>query len=211
MLIIPSILTNDIKDLIDLEKRAEGAISRVQLDVIDGKFAQNTTIDPLILKNIPTSLSFDFHLMVNEPIDWIDHCATGQNNRIIGQIEYMSDQKKFVEKVAEKGYLSGLGVDLATPVESLDTEALKKVNVVLLMSVPAGFGGQEFNLAVWDKLEKILKLKKELNLNFKICIDGGINKELANQMKTMGVDEIAIGRRIFEPDLKENLKLFNNS
>ncbi|SRR5260221_2717304 len=209
MKIIPAILTSDLNELTELEKKAEGVVDRIQIDVIDHKFADNSTVDPSVLKNIQTNLNLDFHLMVKDPIEWINHCLPGSNNRIIGQIELMQNQKDFVEKVISSGSLPGLAVDLPTNIDKLDQSVLSKIAVILLLSVPAGYGGQEFDLNVWPKIEQVLKIKKELSLNFKICIDGGITQELVKQMESAGVDEIAVGKRIFEPDLKSNLELFN--
>ncbi len=208
MKIIPAILTNDLGELTSLENIAEGAVDRIQIDVIDAKFAPNSTIDPAVLKNINTILNLDFHLMVKDPIEWIEHCVAGEKNRIIGQIEYMANQNEFIDTVLNSKSLPGLALDLPTPVDKLDKEVLSKIDVILLMSVPAGFAGQEFNLDVWTKISQIIKIRKDSNLEFKVCIDGGITKELINQMESQGVDEVAVGKRIFEPDLKENLKLF---
>lgn len=210
MKIIPAILTNDLSELTALINKGEGSVDRVQIDVIDHKFAENITVDPAILKNIATSLNLDFHLMVKGPIDWVDHCVMNKGNRIIGQIEAMDNQDEFVTKVTSMGSLPGLGVDIETSIEDIDSKVLPKLAVVLLMSVKAGWGGQEFDLSVWEKIEKITKMRKDLNLGFKICIDGGVTRELVSQMEKFGIDEVAVGKRIFEPDLKENLKTFNN-
>ena len=208
MKIIPSILTNDLSELTNLIAKAEGVVNRIQIDVIDHKFADNITVDPTILKNINTFLNLDFHLMVKDPINWIDKCTLNENSRIIGQIEEMTNQKEFVEKVMSLGSLAGLGIDLQTPVDQLDQELLSKVDVILLQSVPAGLENPEFNMSVWEKIEKIVKIRGELSLKFKILVDGGVTKELVNDMEKLGVDEFAVSKKIFEPDLKENLKLF---
>lgn len=214
MLIIPAILTNNLGELTNLLEKANGVVQRVQIDVVDNKFTDNITVDPAILRSVETSLNLDFHLMVKNPVEWINHCMSGTgkkgSTRVIGHIEYMESQKKFAEEVSHFGALPGLAVDLETPVEKLDQDVLQNIAVILLMSVPAGFGGQEFSLDVWGKIEKVGKLRKELGLNFKICVDGGITKELVTEMENMDVDEIAVGERIFEPDLKTNLMLFNN-
>src|SRR3972149_8863071 len=120
MKIIPSILTNDLSELTNLIAKAEGVVNRIQIDVIDHKFADNITVDPTILKNINTFLNLDFHLMVKDLINWIDKCTLNENSRIIGQIEEMTNQKEFVEKVMSLGSLAGLGIDLQTPVDQLD-------------------------------------------------------------------------------------------
>ena len=206
MKIIPSILTNDLHKLTDLEKKSESIVDRIQIDVIDNKFANNSTVDPSVLKDLEIKLNLDFHLMVKDPIEWIDHCLSKPENRIIGQIEFMQNQSEFVDKVKASGSLAGLAIDLPTPIENIDQGVLDKVDVVLLMSVQAGFGGQEFSLDTFPKIEKLAKIRSELNLNFKICVDGGINKQLIKDLENLGVDEVAIGQRIFEPDLKQNLE-----
>ncbi len=209
MKIIPTILTNDLSELLSLEKKAEGVVDRIQIDVIDHKFVESSTVDPSVLKDIKTNLNLDFHLMVKGPIDWIEHCIMGSQNRIIGQIEEMENQNEFVEKVIRMGSMSGLALNLPTLVEKLDQSVLSKVSVVLLLSVPAGFNGQEFDLNVWSKIDQLVRIRKELDLDFKICVDGGITQGLVNQMEKQSVDEVTVGKRIFEPDLKTNLALFN--
>src|SRR5581483_11466036 len=203
MIVIPAILTNDLDELTALLLKAERATDRVQIDVIDGKFAENETIDPQVLKNISTFLNFDFHLMVDEPVDWIDKCRSGERNRVIGQIEMMKSQGEFVQKVKERRFLAGLAIDLETPVEKLDEKVLPLVDLILLMSVKAGWGGQEFNLDVWDKIKSAVEMRKKLDADFKITVDGGVTKELISEMAGQGVNEVFVGRRIFEPDLKE--------
>ncbi len=210
MIIVPAILTNDLGEFTTLIAKAEKATNRVQIDVIDDKFSNNKTVDPELLKNISTFLSFDFHLMVSEPVNWISKCINKDTSILIGQIEMMKDQNEFVDKVKMAGSLAGLGVDLDTPIEKINKDALLKAEMLLLMSVKAGFGGQEFDLSTWDKIKQATELRKQLNAKFKISVDGGITREIVNQMQTYGVDEVYVGRRIFEPDLKENLKQFEN-
>jgi len=208
MQIIPAILTDDLAEFQSLEKEARGMVNRIQIDVIDNKFAPNTTIDPLTLKNLIANLNLDFHLMVKDPVEWISHCILQKENRIIGQIEFMPSQANFVHSVISAGCLPGLAVDLPTSLAKLDQEILPQVAVVLLMSVPAGWDHQQFSLDVWAKIEKLVKLRSELGLNFKICIDGGVTRELVTHMAEEGVDEVAVGKRIFTQSLKENLHLF---
>jgi ribulose-phosphate 3-epimerase len=201
MQIIPAILTNNPQELKDLINKAEEVVNRVQIDIIDETF-DNKTIEPTAMEHIETNLSIDFHLMSKNPTDWVEKCARGQAGRIIGQIEHMEDQLKFIAKVQEVGAQVGLGVDLETSIDHLSQEAVQSSDVILLMSVPAGHGGQIFDLRIWDKIKDLKKLKG----NFKICVDGGITRELINDLKKSGVDEIVVGKRIFEGDLKNNIE-----
>jgi pentose-5-phosphate-3-epimerase len=92
--------------------------------------------------------------------------------------------------------------------DKLDDRALALADLVLLMSVKAGWAGQEFNLSVWDKIKRMATLRKERGWGFRISVDGGVTRELVNEMAAQGVDEVFVGKRIFEPDLAENLKSF---
>lgn len=108
--VIPSILTSDAKELESMLKRYGGMVERVHIDIIDGKFADNRTIDPSALEKIDIDLKLDYHLMVKEPINWIEKCARAMADRIIGQIEMMGNQVEFVGKVQKVGTQVGLGM-----------------------------------------------------------------------------------------------------
>ncbi len=209
MQIIPAILSHDITEVKTLLSQAEGVVNRVQIDVIDKIFADNLTIFPHDLLDFETKLKLDYHLMVKNPVDWIDNCVEGSADRVIGQIEKMPDQKNFVTQVGRRNLKCGLGVDLDTPVSKLDKNVFKNLDVVLLMSVPAGFDHQEFSLSIFEKIDALRELKTKMGATFKIAIDGGVTPALVDDMLKKNVDEINVGKRVFEPDLKQNLKLLN--
>jgi ribulose-phosphate 3-epimerase len=206
--IIPAILTNDPDKLRDLLSKCEGVVERVSIDIIDGQFADNKTIDPSLLEDIETNLKIDYQLMVKEPINWIERCVRGQADRIIGHVEQMQSQQDFVDKVMGERISVGLALDLPTPVSSLDKDVLSKLDTILVMSVPAGFGGQKFSDKAIDKIRELKKLRDEGGLNFKIQDDGGITLEKVDDIHFLGVDEVSIGRRILKGDLNANVKRF---
>ena len=206
--IIPAILTNNPSEAASFIEEAQNVAKRIQFDVIDGVFANNKTLEPTFFKQAELSFEVDYHLMVKDPIKWVEKCVEGQADRIIGQVEQMSDQMEFIKKVQSVALSVGLALDIDTPVSTLSEEILESVDVVLLMSVKAGFGGQEFNLDVWDKIKELVEKRNQINHKFKICVDGGITVELAHDMHKAGVDEVAVGVRIFEGELGENIKLF---
>lgn len=211
MQIIPAILTSDLNEFTTLLSKAEIVVDRVQIDCIDGQYVTNTTVDPEVLKNIATNINFDFHLMVKEPINWISKCVNNPKTRIIGQIEFMQNQNDFINTVKKTSALAGLGIDLATAIEKLDETVLLNLDLLLIMSVNAGFDHQEFDLNVWDKIKKAVELRRSKNAKFKITVDGGVTKEIIRQMEGLGVDEVYVGKRIFDPDLKDNLRLFSEN
>ncbi len=209
--IIPAILTNNIGELKEKLAICEGIVERVQIDIIDGVFANNKTIDPSVLANIDTNLKLDFHLMVDEPINWVEKCVGLGSDRIIGQIEKMSSQVEFVGKATSAGLKVGLAIDLATPVSKLDPLILNNLDVVLVMSVKAGFGGQKFDPSALLRINELNKIRSRDNTPFRICDDGGITLEWIDDVRREVVDEVSIGKRIFKGDLADNIKKFIKS
>jgi ribulose-phosphate 3-epimerase len=208
--IIPSILTNDPAELRSLLKRCEGVAEMVSIDVIDGKFADNTTIDPLELADIDTQLKIDYQLMVVEPFNWIEKCVKGKAYRIIGHVERMSNQQEFVREIKKRGLRVGLALDLSTSIEKIE-EVHSELDVVLLMSVKAGFGGQEFDESVLDKIARLKHIRDKKGLSYKIHVDGGMTMEKVEDVHYNGADEVSVGRKLFEGDLQENIEKFQKA
>lgn len=208
--VIPAILTNDPKELEEKISRLEGLVKRVQVDVVDGVFAQNRSIGLEALTNIDTSLLIDVHLMTKDPIDWIEKSVRAMADRIIGQVEMMSDQFVFASKVQELGHQAGLAIDLDTPVSSIDPTVLINLDVILVMSVKAGFGGQAFEKSAIRKIKDLDELRAKEATPFRICVDGGINISNIKYIKEAGADEVAIGHLLFEGDLEENIAKLEN-
>lgn len=212
--IIPSILTDNLTDFGNRLKRIEeavdlngAAISKIQIDVIDGVFVNNKTVDPSLLGQPDTDLGLDFHLMVKEPVNWIEKCANTGADRIIGQIEMMQSQKEFVGRVAETGLYVGLAVDLDTPITKLDPVILTNVDVVLVMAVKAGWGGQKFDAGVLQKIKDLDEIRVRDSTPFKICVDGGETEDVINVSHFAGADEIVVGKRLFVGDIAANVKM----
>ena len=207
--IIPAILTNNPEELREMLLLCEEVkVGCVQIDIIDGVFADNKTVDPAVIQDIDTSLFLDFHLMVKEPVNWVEKCILAGANRIIGQIEMMSSQVDFVAKVTEAGAKVGLAIDIETSVSELDPVVLTNLDVVLVMSVAAGFGGQKFDERVLDKIEKLDEIRSRDKTPYAICDDGGITFENIDDARIAGVDEVSIGRRLFKGDLAVNIKKY---
>ncbi len=208
MEIIPAVLTSDPSELKYLIDLAEGNVKKVQIDIIDGIFEKNKTINPESLKYLETSILFDIQLMVKEPISWTERCVLANTDRIIGHIELMSDQLEFAEKVQSLGLKIGLGLDLDTPVEKIYPRLINDIDVILLMSTKAGFGGQKFQEKVFEKIKKLNKIRENDQSPFKICVDGGITKDQAPKLQELKVDEIAVGRRLLNENITDELKSF---
>lgn len=195
--VIPAILTADRQELTRLVGEARGRTKRLQVDIVDGVFADNKTVGPSAIESVDTALLIDFHLMVKEPIDWVEKCVSAGADRVIGQIEMMEDQVKFVEKVQEAGVEVGLAIDLETSVSELDSIILNELDVILVMSVPAGFGGQKFDKTAIDKIRELDQIRQQGMTHFRICVDGGVTENIFRKLETAGADEVSMGRRFF--------------
>ena len=203
--IIPSILTDDPSELREMIEITERSCGRVSIDIIDGVFAQNKTVDPTVLKDIDTYLKLDFQLMVKDPIKWVEKCANVGADRIIGHVEMMKDQRAFVGKVQKIGLSPGLALDLETSINKIEPGLIDSLDVILVMSVKAGFGGQDFQEKVLSKLSRLVRLTAARNASFKIHVDGGVNFDNIKDIKVSGADEVSVGRALFKGDLIGNI------
>ena len=203
--VVPSILTNDPQELKELINRCEGQVDRVSIDIIDGHFVDNKTIDPSAMNYVDTNLRLDFQLMTKNPTNWIEKCFRAQADRIIGHIELMEDQDVFVGKVQELGCRCGLAIDIDTPIKQLDYSLLADIDVILVMSYKAGFGGQDLDPVVFEKIKKLDSIRVRDDTPFRIHVDGGINKDTIKSVVENGADEVSVGRSLFDGRIKDNI------
>ncbi len=210
MEIIPSILSSDSDEAHALLTQCEGVTKRAHIDIIDSRFADNKTVTPESFADEIYRVNLDFHLMVEEPVNWIQRCIRANADRIIGQVELMEDQREFCEAVLAEDVLCGLALDLPTGVEALDESILEKLDVIVIMSVNAGFGGQVFDPKSLEKISDLYAIREEKGYHYKICDDGGVALENEAVLQKHGVDEISVGRRIYaEEGLAHNIETWN--
>ena len=215
MQIIPSILTDNPKKLSDVISKLNNVIlpngfplERIQIDINDGTFLDVKTTAPETFANLNCAQKLDFHLMVSDPIDWVDRCVRVKGDRVIGQIEHMSDQSAFIRRILELGIKAGLAVDIETELLRIDPNVIRNLEILILMTYPAGKGGQDMNEGIYDKIEQLKEIKLKGGYNFNICLDGGITLDNIKRVKLTGIDEVAIGNRIIDGDIEENLEEF---
>jgi ribulose-phosphate 3-epimerase len=207
-MIIPTILTADISQVEKKLSFLENKANRVQIDIIDGKFAQNKTIMPGDLLGLTKKNNFllDFHLMVKDPAAFLDKQDwPGETNLITAQIEAMPSQIEFVRQAKEKGFLAGLALDLKTKISKLDKQTLDLVDQVLLLGVEAGFSGQEIDPQVLSKIKDMVVWRGKERWFFKIGVDGGVDRVSLAFCHKMGAEEFYVGSAIWES--KEPIKM----
>lgn len=197
--VVPTILTKSADDLREKLDKVKELFSRVQVDIVDGKFRAECSLTPEAIES-HEGLQLDFHLMVVEPIEWVERCRKVGANLIIGQIEMMSNQIRFIEQIRLGNMKAGLAVDLDTPIAALDSEALRLVDHVLLMGYKAGFGGEVLEPSVLGKIES---MKRILTEGVELGLDGGINETNIQILKNLGVNVANVGKFLWQaPDLK---------
>ena len=203
MKITPAILTDSF---LTLQQQVEAVrysslLSTIEIDVIDGQFTENVTVTPLditVAEFVPAKLSF--HLMVEEPMDFVYECESLKEylpiERLVGQVERMSHQSDFISQVKSNGWKAGLGLDLFTPLESIDPECWGMIDCVQLLAVEAGAQGQTLHPYIFDKLHELLRTFPQRT--FQVIVDGGIKEGSMTQLRDAQVDEAVIGSALWQ-------------
>ena len=209
--ISPSILSADFSKLGDDIKRLEDSgADMIHVDVMDGHFVPNLTIGPPVIKSLRkyTKLPFDVHLMIDPVHKYIKDYSDAGADIITFHPEATENISETINLI--KSLNKKVGISLNPNTEIMIVEKyLDKIDLVLIMSVYPGFGGQKFISDVVEKVKNIDKIRIEHNLNFKIEIDGGINFETSKIAIDAGVDIIVSGTTIFKEnngDIKKNIK-----
>lgn len=196
MLVAPSILTANFANLKD-ELASINNADYIHLDIMDGHFVPNLSFGPHISNEIRkvSNVTFDTHLMVSKPLDWIDKFAI-ENTEFI-TIHYESENfLEAIKAIKKRNIKPGLSIKPKTSVSEI-INYLAQVDLVLVMSVEPGFGGQKFIYDAVSKISELKQLRHDLKLNFIIEVDGGINLETAKLVKDAGADMIVAGSHIF--------------
>jgi len=201
--IIPTIIAKDFQEINEKIKKIESYVEWAQLDVMDGEFVNNSTWNkPRELKNLETNLKLEVHLMVNNPEEVIDQWIESGVKRIIFHYEATDKHEEIIEKIKESGLEVGLAINPETSLEVIDN-FIEKLDLVLIMTVNPGFGGQDF---LEENLGKIKQLRGEYK-DVNIGVDGGINLETALKVIQAGANLLASGSVIFNSNnIKETIK-----
>jgi ribulose-phosphate 3-epimerase len=201
-IIAPSILAADFSNLSQQIRYIEmGAADWIHCDIMDGKFVPNITFGPLVVSaiNKVTRLPLDVHLMIESPDNYIEDFIKAGADFVTVHQEEVKHLHRSVSLIKELGAKAGVAINPATPVHSLN-EIVEFVDMILIMSVNPGYGGQQFIESSLSKISQLKILREERELNFIIEVDGGINKNNIRRISAAGCDAFVAGSSIFSGD-----------
>jgi ribulose-phosphate 3-epimerase len=204
--LVPSILSADFSKLaLEIEAAERGGGSAIHIDIMDGHFVPNLTMGPPVVKSLRkvTSLPLDCHLMIENPGDFIAEFADAGADWISVHYEACRHLHRTLELIAQHGMKPAVVINPATRVDFL-IEILPMVHHVLVMSVNPGFGGQKFIHFSLDKIRHLVKLRAELDLNFRIEVDGGVAHETIASVVEAGADLLVAGSAVFDSGRPEH-------
>lgn len=211
IIISPSILGANLcnleKDIKQLEK---SGIKTIHIDIMDGNFVPNIAFGIDIVKALRsiTNMELDIHMMVANPDLFIDSLVDAGADSITVHAETCPHLYKTIYTIKSFGIKAGIAINPATPIEAIK-HVSQMVNMVLIMTVEPGFGGQKFIPFMIDKIKKVKEYKETNNLEYDIQVDGGINFENINEVIKAGANDIVIGSSIFNDNsIEENIKSF---
>lgn len=208
----PSLLSADFNKLGEEIAAIDNAGAEyIHVDVMDGLFVPSISYGMPVIKSIRKSTGkvFDVHLMINEPIRYIKEFVESGADIITVHVEACADVVATLESIRECGVKAGITLNPDTPVSAIEAY-MDKVDMVLVMSVNPGFGGQKFITSAIDKLKEVRRIKEEKGFDFDIEVDGGVNLDNLPSVLEAGANIIVAGSAIFKGDAAENVRKFKN-
>ena len=209
--ISPSILSGDFSQLgSEIQKLEKAGADMIHVDVMDGHFVPNLTIGPPVIKALRkhSKLPFDVHLMISPVHKYIKNFADAGADIITVHPEATENLEETIKHIKSFNKKVGLSLNPGTQIDVIK-EFLNEINLVLIMSVHPGFGGQKFIPDVLKKIKDLDQIKKQKNMNFDIEVDGGINFSNSKLVKEAGANILVSGTTIFkdnEGDIKKNIE-----
>lgn len=203
--VAPSILSADFSKLgADVQEICEFGADYIHVDVMDGAFVPNISFGAGVMKSLNNvaTIPYDVHLMIEDPDRYIEDFVTPNTEFITVHQEACRHLDRTIQHIHSTGVKAGVALNPATPIVMVE-DVLDKVDMILIMSVNPGFGGQKFIPRALDKIRRLDEIRKANGYDFVIEVDGGVNLQNCEELKTVGTDILVAGSAVFKAESRK--------
>lgn len=203
--VAPSILSADFSKLgADVQEICEFGADYIHVDVMDGAFVPNISFGAGVMKSLNNvaTIPYDVHLMIEDPDRYIEDFVTPNTEFITVHQEACRHLDRTIQHIHSTGVKTGVALNPATPIVMVE-DVLDKVDMILIMSVNPGFGGQKFIPRALDKIRRLDEIRKASGYDFVIEVDGGVNLQNCEELKSVGTDILVAGSAVFKAESRK--------
>lgn len=203
--VAPSILSADFSKLgADVQEICEFGADYIHVDVMDGAFVPNISFGAGVMKSLNNvaTIPYDVHLMIEDPDRYIEDFVTPNTEFITVHQEACRHLDRTIQHIHSTGVKAGVALNPATPIVMVEN-VLDKVDMILIMSVNPGFGGQKFTPRALDKIRRLDEIRKANGYDFVIEVDGGVNLQNCEELKSVGTDILVAGSAVFKAESRK--------
>lgn len=203
--VAPSILSADFSKLgADVQEICEFGADYIHVDVMDGAFVPNISFGAGVMKSLNNvaTIPYDVHLMIEDPDRYIEDFVTPNTEFITVHQEACRHLDRTIQHIHSTGVKAGVALNPATPIVMVE-DVLDKVDMILIMSVNPGFGGQKFIPRALDKIRRLDEIRKANGYDFVIEVDGGVNLQNCDELKSVGTDILVAGSAVFKAESRK--------
>ncbi len=203
--VAPSILSADFSKLgADVQEICEFGADYIHVDVMDGAFVPNISFGAGVMKSLNNvaTIPYDVHLMIEDPDRYIEDFVTPNTEFITVHQEACRHLDRTIQHIHSTGVKAGVALNPATPIVMVE-DVLDKVDMILIMSVNPGFGGQKFIPRALDKIRRLDEIRKTNGYDFVIEVDGGVNLQNCEELKSVGTDILVAGSAVFKAESRK--------